>query len=34
MNNVAFQIYGLKKNGIVKSNLVLDLDAGNLNSFG
>ena len=33
MNNVAFQIYGLKKNGIVKSNLVLDLDAGNLNSY-
>ena len=33
MNKTTFQIYGLKKKGIVKSNLVLDLDAGNLNSY-
>ena len=32
MNNVAFQIYGLKK-GIVQNGLILNLDAGNINSY-
>lgn len=32
MNNVAFQIYGLKK-GIVQDGLILNLDAGNTSSY-
>lgn len=32
MNNVAFQIYGLKK-GIVQDGLILNLEAGNINSY-
>lgn len=32
MNNVAFQIYGLKK-GIVQNGLILNLEAGNINSY-
>jgi hypothetical protein len=32
MNNVAFQIYGLKK-GIVQDGLILNLEVGNINSY-